>query len=68
MERLLSIQEASEILGLSSWTIRRWIQIKRLVPVRLGSRVLLEESELRRVIQEGKKSTNDDNNLSSRRL
>ena len=68
MERLLSIQEASESLGLSSWTIRRWIQIKRLVPVRLGSRVLLEESELQRVIQEGKKSTDDDNNLSSHRL
>jgi len=68
MERLRSVQEASEILGLSSWTIRRWIQTKRLVPVRLGSRVLLEESELQRVIQEGRKSANNDNNLSSHRL
>lgn len=54
MERLLSIKEASEILGLSSWTIRRWIQVKKLIPVRLGSRVLLEERELRRVVEEGK--------------
>lgn len=54
MERLLNIQEASERLGLSTWTIRRWIQTKRLIPVRLGSRVLLEEKELRRVVEEGK--------------
>lgn len=54
MEKLLSVQEASEILGLSSWTIRRWVRNKKLLPVRLGSRVLLEEGELRRVIEAGR--------------
>ncbi len=60
MQRLLSIQEASQILGLSSWTIRRWIQNKRLVPVRLGSRVLIEQSELQRLVEAGKKHGSED--------
>ena len=53
-ERLLSVQEAGERLGLSSWTIRRWINLAKIIPVRLGSRVLVEESELQRIIESGK--------------
>lgn len=55
MERLLSVQEASERLGLSSWTIRRWIQLGKIRPVRLGSRVLLEQTELQRLVEIGKR-------------
>lgn len=60
MERLLSIQQASEILGLSSWTVRRWIQTKKLFPVRLGTRVLIEEAELQRLIQAGRETQSQD--------
>ena len=55
VQALRSVQEASQILGLSGWTIRRWVQQGRIRPIRLGSRVLFEESELQRVIDEGKK-------------
>ena len=56
MNALKNINEAGEFLGLSSWTIRRWIQQGKILPVRLGSRVLIEESELERVIREGKQA------------
>ena len=56
VERLLSVQEAGEKLGLSCWTIRRWIKFAKITPVRLGSRVLVEESELQRIIESAKQS------------
>lgn len=46
MERLLSVIEASELLGLKVSTIRKNV-CKRTMPfVKLGSRVLFKETEL----------------------
>lgn len=54
MEPLLTIEHAAQVLAISPWTIRRYIAVKKIRPVRIGRRVLLEESELRRIIEEGK--------------
>jgi excisionase family DNA binding protein len=54
MKPLWSVEKAAELLGLSPWTLRAYIRDGRLRPVRLGRRVLLEESELERFVTEGK--------------
>jgi excisionase family DNA binding protein len=53
MERLHSIEEAAELLRVKPVTVRSWVYKGWLVPVRLGSRVLLTEKELERFIEEG---------------
>jgi len=58
MEPLLNIEEAARLLGLSPWTIRLRIHEGRLNPVRLGRRVLIEPSELQRLVNEAKKGVN----------
>lgn len=35
---LLTIEQASEILRVSPWTLRKWDDEKRLVAIRFGSR------------------------------
>jgi excisionase family DNA binding protein len=51
-ERLLRIEEAARLLGVSSKTIRRWIELEELPAHRLGPRSLrVDEAELRAWIQ-----------------
>jgi len=54
MEPLKSIEEAAETLALSPWTVRAYVRQGRIRPVRIGRRVLIELSEIRRVIEEGR--------------
>jgi len=56
MEQLFDINKAGEVLGISPWTVRAYIRDQKLIPVRLGRRVLLEPSELRRFINDAKQS------------
>jgi len=51
---LWSVKEAGTALGLSPWTIRRYIADRKLATVRLGRRVLIEPSECHRIIQDGR--------------
>ena len=60
MEALLTIEHAAQVLGISPWTVRRYITLKKLLPVRIGRRVLLEECELRRIIEAGRSQHPDD--------
>jgi excisionase family DNA binding protein len=46
MEALLSIEQAAQVLGISPWSVRRYIANKKIRPVRIGRRVLLEQREL----------------------
>lgn len=48
----LELTEAAEITGLSHWTLRKLIAQKKLTPVRINRRVLVERSELQRLIEE----------------
>jgi len=56
MEQLFDIDKAGEVLGISPWTVRAYIRDQKLIPVRLGRRVFLEPSELRRFINDAKQS------------
>ena len=53
MDKLLKIESAADLLGLSPWTIRSWIAQGRLRSAKVGSRRLVHESEVRRLISEG---------------
>jgi excisionase family DNA binding protein len=55
MEKLQSIEKAAEVLGLSAWTVRAYVRQGKIRPIRIGRRVLIEPSEIQRVITEGKK-------------
>ena len=59
MEALKSISKTAELLDVSHWTIRAWIAQGRLKSVKLGSRRMIPESEIVRVIAEGIGQTRD---------
>ena len=50
----LGVKEAAEAVGLSHWTIRKFIREGKLRSVRLGKRVLVEPSELQKLIVQGR--------------
>ena len=54
MEPLHDIKSAASLLRLSAWTLRKYIAEGRINVVRIGTRVLLEEQELRRIVAEGR--------------
>lgn len=54
MKQLYDINAAASLLSISPWTVRHYIHIGRLNPVRIGRRVLLEEDELARLIASGR--------------
>jgi excisionase family DNA binding protein len=54
MEPLVGITEAAKLLGLSPWTVRKLISSRRLCPVRINRRVLLQPEEIRRIIDAGR--------------
>jgi excisionase family DNA binding protein len=51
---LWNVKEAGAALGLSPWTIRRYINDGKIKTVRLGRRVLVEPSECLRLVEEGR--------------
>jgi excisionase family DNA binding protein len=57
---LKSVLESAELLRISPWTIRSYIRDGKLKPVRLGRRVLIEESELERFVAQGRKQAGED--------
>lgn len=55
MERLaLSIKEAAEAINLSPWTVRKYIREKKIIATRIGRRILVEPSELKRLVEQGR--------------
>jgi len=57
-EKLNPIQDASERLGVSVFTVRRLIKTGSLKAVRVARRLLIPESEILRVCSEGCSSKN----------
>jgi excisionase family DNA binding protein len=54
---LLSVEEAALRLGgISKWTVHSWLSKGRLQRTKVGSRTMIRESELAKVIVEGGKS------------
>lgn len=57
MEQLISVEEAARRLGgLSKYTIHSWLSSGKLRRTKVGSRTMIRESELQRVIEDGGKS------------
>lgn len=57
VESLLSVEEAARRLGgVSKWTVHAWLSQGRLKRTKVGSRTMIRESELQRVIEDGGKS------------
>lgn len=52
----LGLKEAAEAVGLSHWTIRKFIREGKLRSVRLGKRVLVEPEALQELIEAGRKA------------
>jgi excisionase family DNA binding protein len=53
---VLDIKEAAARLRLSPWTIRRWIQEKKLPVVRLGRRVMVEPKALKQLVAKNREA------------
>jgi excisionase family DNA binding protein len=51
-ESLVSVEKAADILGLSPWTVRAWVSKGKIGSAKLGSRRLIPQSELDRLISE----------------
>ena len=57
MERLLTVDEAARALGgISKYTIHAWLSSGKLQRTKVGSRTMIRESELERVVVDGGKS------------
>lgn len=54
MESLLTVEAAAGVLGISPWTVRAYIRDKKITPVHIGRRVLLEPSELEKFVKAAK--------------
>jgi excisionase family DNA binding protein len=56
MEQLaLGLRQAAEAVGLSHWTLRLYVRQGTLRALKIGRRVLIEPSELQRLIEQGRK-------------
>ena len=56
-EKLYSVPEAAKLLGgLSPWTLYTWLGQGRLQRTKVGSRTMIKESELARLVEEGDKA------------
>jgi excisionase family DNA binding protein len=57
LDTLLSVEEAARRLGgLSKYTIHAWLSQGKIRRTKVGSRTMIRESELQRVIEDGGKS------------
>jgi excisionase family DNA binding protein len=54
IEPLQSVEDAAKTLSISPWTLRKYLAENKLQAVRIGRRVLIEPSEIRRLIEEGR--------------
>ena len=55
MEALLDVNSVARLLSLSPWTVRRLIADGKLLPVRLGRRVLIEPAEVERFVSQARR-------------
>lgn len=53
----IGIKQAAAALDLSPWTLRAYIREGKLKAVRIGRRVLIEPSELQRLLARGRSET-----------
>ncbi|MBZ5500533.1 MAG: helix-turn-helix domain-containing protein [Acidobacteriia bacterium] len=49
----LGIQDAAKALGISPWTVRKYVWDGRIRATRIGRRVTISVKELQRIAEEG---------------
>lgn len=54
MTPLMSVEDVGRLLSISKWTVRALLKKRKLRPVRIGKRVLIEEAEVQRFIEGSK--------------
>lgn len=52
-QKLLTIPETAQRLGLKEKTVRRWVFLHKLTYVKVGSAVRIPDGEVERIIREG---------------
>jgi len=52
---LWNVKEVGQAMGISPWTVRRYIADGKLLAVRLGRRVLVEPGECRKLIEQSRR-------------
>jgi hypothetical protein len=55
LEPLLKIEDAARLVGRTHWTMRHDVKAGKLRCVRIGRRIMIEQSEIRRLIEEGRR-------------
>ena len=50
----LSVKDAAAAVGLTHWGIRKFIRQGKLRAVKIGRRILIEPSELQRLVAQGR--------------
>jgi excisionase family DNA binding protein len=56
INRLLSVEDVARLFSISVYTVRAYSTNGKLHPVRIGRRVLFEETELQRFIDQARAS------------
>jgi len=65
MSILYDVVTAASRLSISPWTIRKYLRSGKITPVRLGRRVLIEGSELERLVSESRGQSRPPQNLTT---
>ena len=52
--KLISLEQAATMLGLSIWTVRKWALGHRIPSVRLGRRRLIDADDVVRLVEAGR--------------
>jgi len=52
-QNLHPVKEAAERLGISIWTLRKKAYERDIASVKIGAKLLIPESEIERLVQEG---------------
>jgi len=50
----MGVGDAATVIGLSVWTVRKYIRQGKIRALRIGRRVLVEPAELERLIERGR--------------
>jgi excisionase family DNA binding protein len=60
-EKLHPVKDAARQLGVSVWTLRKLAYEGNIASVKIGAKLLIAESELARIIQEGTRQRRAEN-------
>lgn len=53
VREFVSVKEAKALTGISDWTWREWAEIGKCASVKIGHRLLIPVSEIKRLLSEG---------------